>query len=90
MVERGRWKKLEYIDRICFQCNEIEDEYHVVMSCKRYDNLRKRYLPDSLYKKPSMYKIVNFINSNNLPNVKSLGLFIFNAFKIYENDVLYA
>ena len=35
MIERGRWRKLDLIDRICFDCNEVEDEFHVIMSCKK-------------------------------------------------------
>ena len=38
MVERERWNKLDYVDRICFECNDIEDEYHVVMICKYTTN----------------------------------------------------
>ena len=90
MVERGRWKKLDYIDRICFDCNEVEDEFHVIMCCKKYNDLRKKYLPDFLYKRPSMYKLVSFLNSNDLKNIKSIGFFIYNVFIRYEKNELYA
>ena len=89
MIERGRWKKLELIDRQCIFCNEIEDEYHIVMCCKRYNNLRKKYLPKTLIDKPSMFKFVNFFNSKDTKSWKNLGLFIFNVFKLYEENELY-
>ena len=90
MVERGRWKKLDYIDRICFDCNEVEDEFHVIMCCKKYNDLRKKYLPECLYKRPSMYKLVSFLNSKDLKNIKSMGIFIHNVFIRYEKNELYA
>ena len=90
MVERGRWKKLDYIDRICFDCNEVEDEFHVIMCCKKYNDLRKKYLPECLYKRPSMYKLVSFLNSKDLKNIKSMGFFIHNVFIRYEKNELYA
>ena len=89
MIERGRWKKLELIDRLCIFCNEIEDEYHIVMCCKRYNNLRKKYLPKTLIDKPSMFKFVNFLNTKDIKSLKNLGLFIFNVFKLYEENELY-
>ena len=89
MIERGRWKKLELIDRQCIFCNEIEDEYHIVMCCKRYNNLRKKYLPKTLIDKPSMFKFVNFLNTKDIKSLKNLGLFIFNVFKLYEENELY-
>ena len=89
MIERGRWKNLEYVDRICFQCNEIEDEYHIVICCRKYVELRKKYLPKYLYQKPSMYKFVEFLNSQNLSMLKKLGLFMHHIYRIYEKNELF-
>ena len=90
MVERGRWANLEFIDRICFECNEIEDEYHVVMNCKKYNDIRIKHLPATLYKKPSMYKFVEYINSEDVYKLKKLGLYMFYVFKRYEKDEIFA
>ena len=89
MIERGRWKKLELIDRQCISCNDIEDEYHVIMCCKKYKNIRQKYLPETIYKKPSMYKFINLLNSKNIKELRNLGLFIFNVFKMYEENELF-
>ena len=90
MIERGRWRKLDFIDRICFDCNEVEDEFHVIMSCKKYNDLRKKYLPESLFKRPSMFKLINFLNSKDMKNIKSLAFFIHNVFIRYEKNELFA
>ena len=44
-VERGKWAKLKYEDRLCSCCHDIEDEYHVAIICPRYEDLRKQYIP---------------------------------------------
>ena len=59
------------------------------MCCKKYKNLRKKYLPETIYKKPSMYKFINLHNSKNVKELRNLGLFIFNVFKMYEENELF-
>ena len=41
-IERGRWKSIQRVDRKCTLCNEIENEYHVMLICPRYTVLRKK------------------------------------------------
>ena len=72
------------IDRICFSCGEIEDEYHVVMCCTKYDDLRQKYLPSSLFKKPSMLKFINYLNCENKSKLKKLGIFLHWVYARYE------
>ena len=90
LIERGRWKKLELIDRLCITCNDIEDEYHIVMCCKKYKDLRYKYLPETLYNRPSMYKFINLLNSKNITVLRKLGLFLFNVYRIYEDSELFS
>ena len=85
-IERGRWKKLDLVDRICLLCGDIEDEYHVVMCCKKYDDLRKKYIPRSIYQNPSMFKFVNYLNCENVTNIKNLGLFIHFVYARYDKE----
>ena len=48
MVERGRWMKpkVQYIDRKCTLCNDsdIQDEYHIVLKCAYYNEVRRKYI----------------------------------------------
>ena len=89
-IERGRWKKLDLVDRICLLCGDIEDEYHVVMCCKKYDDLRKKYIPRSIYQNPSMFKFVNYLNCENVTNIKNLGLFIHFVYSRYDKEEIFA
>ena len=46
-VEVGRHNNIEYLERICYLCDkqELEDEFHFVIRCPVYKNLRDVYLP---------------------------------------------
>ena len=82
-IERGRWNNTLLADRKCTICNDIEDEFHFVVICTQFHDLRKKYLPKSLYTNPSMYKFLKFINSNDENQIKKLGLYLHYAFRRY-------
>ena len=88
-VERGRWKKIEYADRKCNVCEDIDDEYHFVVCCPRFHNLRIKYLPKSLYINPSMYKFTQYLNSQDLNKIKRLGIFLHLAFNKYTAENIF-
>ena len=43
MVERGRWGKnrLQVNDRLCSLCGVLEDEFHCIVKCPRFNNERQ-------------------------------------------------
>ena len=88
-IERGRWNNTNYLDRKCLQCNDIEDEYHFVIICPKFLDLRTKYIPKSYYTKPSMYKFLNLINNNNEKLLKNLGLFLHHAFNRYTVEEVF-
>ena len=40
-LETCRFERLRVEDRVCHQCNEVETEFHVLIVCPFYDDLRK-------------------------------------------------
>ena len=90
MVERGRWQrpKVEYQERMCEECRVIEDEYHIIVECKRFYSFRKRILPKFLIERPNMYKLITFINTTSVKNLKDFGLFCHKVLLYYNNNVL--
>ena len=46
-IEKGRHLGLSQAERLCKLCNtnNIENEYHFLLACPTYRNLRKLYLP---------------------------------------------
>ena len=50
-VESGRWVKpnpTPLNERKCLNCKVLEDEYHFVLECPLYDDLRKNILQDTI------------------------------------------
>ena len=56
--------KIEYHERLCTLCdeNDIEDEYHILMKCNYFVNLREKSISRKYYKRPSMYKFQKLMN----------------------------
>ena len=84
-IEAGRWVRPHSIpvnDRKCLLCQVLEDEFHFVLECQMYTELRRKYIPRYYYSRPSMSKFVELINTTNTKYLKNLGLFIYHAFKI--------
>ena len=74
-IERGRWKSIPRADRKCTLCNEIEDEYHVMLICPRYTVLRKKYLKKYYIVKPGMHNFVVLLNAENIKEQQRLAVF---------------
>ena len=47
-IERGRWMKIAKNERVCQICGVIEDEFHCLVECPRFNNERRGLLPISL------------------------------------------
>ena len=68
------------IGDLCF----VEDEYHVILICPKYDHLREKYLPWRFRNFPSSAKFVDLMSSNNDQTVISLSALIYQALKARE------
>ena len=53
--------------RLCFACNtnEVEDEYHFLIVCPFFADVRKLFFKKYFYTRPSMLKYKNLMNTNN-------------------------
>ena len=89
MIERGRWEKpkTEFLQRVCDTCNKVEDEFHIVFNCSKFNNLRKQHINLSFVQNPSMYKLIELINSEDEIIVRKLGIFLHKVFKIYDGSI---
>ena len=95
-VEAGRWVRQNRVpihERKCSFCNILEDEYHFVIQCAAYSELREKYISKYYWKRPNMFKFVELINSSNINYIRKLCIFIYYAFKLrtellYNNDRL--
>lgn len=90
-VEAGRWARPNRIpidERKCTACRVLEDEYHFVIECSRYLELRKKYIAEYYWKRPNMCKFIELINSTNTKCVRNTSIFIHQAFKC-RTEMLY-
>ena len=91
-IETGRYlsgpKRLEPKDRLCKQCNiiECEDEFHFIMKCKLYENLRIECF-SRLSKLDAMFDLFNedekflfMISNTNMAIINILGKYVADAF----------
>ena len=65
--------KTERAQRLCTNCgDDVEDEYHFVIICPLYSNLRVSYIRPYYYKKPSVCKFIQLMRADNLSILSNL------------------
>ena len=84
-IESGRWHKphpIPIAERKCLLCDDIEDEFHFVLVCKLYKQLRNKYISRYFYGRPSMYKFIELMSNNNVQTVCKLANCVYKSFII--------
>jgi len=84
-IETGRWEKPNSIpldERLCTNCNVLEDEFHFVCECIFYNDLRRTYIPKYYRSRPNMAKFVELLSCQNTIILKNLSTLIFKAFQV--------
>ena len=81
MIEKGRYLNLERNQRVCSMCNlnDIEDEFHFILRCPAYNDLRKKYLKQRYCNSPSVFKLLQLFNTCCLSELRKLGYYIINC-----------
>jgi hypothetical protein len=78
----GRWNKplpIPFDERKCAQCDVLEDEFHGILQCPLYADLRKTYISTKFSYRPNMYKFTQLLPSESLVVVTKLATFIYKA-----------
>ena len=90
-IEAGRWNKpipTPVTSRTCTLCNVIENEFHFVLECPLYSELRDTYIKPYFFKRPNMFKFISLINSSSETILRNLALFIYKAFQLRNSNTL--
>ena len=68
--------------RICDLCNlnTLEDEYHFLLACPRFRDLRQKYFKRYYYTWPSIHKFIALMNSKSPSVIKNISKFLIEAF----------
>lgn len=82
-IETGRHYNIPQENRLCSLCNayEIEDEFHFIMTCSLYDELRHTYLPHLDNTVKNVEAFIRLMNSTEAITM-CLAKFIYYAFKL--------
>ena len=83
-IETGRWEKPNVIprnERLCKECNTVEDVYHCVCECSLYVDLRCSYIP-VYYRLNRLFTFIELLRTENTYTLTRLSTFIFKAFEI--------
>ena len=73
----------------CKMCNldDDEDEFHFILKCPKYADLRNLYVKKYFYKKPSVFKLIQLLSSPNTKELRNLGKYIHFALQIRNEAV---
>lgn len=76
-IESGRHRNINRQNRLCILCNtnDIEDEYHFILICSAYRELRASHIPRYYTVRPSMFKLIELLNSNHVATLNRLAVF---------------
>ena len=83
-IETGRYKNVPKNMRLCKCCNMkvVENEYHFLLVCPLYADIRKRYFANYFCHWPNMFKFKSLIKSQNCKTLYNLSKYIKNAMKL--------
>ena len=86
-VEVGSWDNIIFANRLCPECQKLEDEFHMLFECTNYHALRVKFIDTYFTTNPSMQKTIELLNSTDIRTINRLGIFLSKAFKIvYQRD----
>ena len=89
-IETGRWTRpLTPADRrYCEFClNKIEDEFHLLLECTKYSDLRSEFIPKYYWKRPSMQKVIELVNTTKKKTLIALAKYLYKAFKLRQDSL---
>lgn len=87
-IETGRWTKPEKTpldNRKCKICMLLEDEYHFILECTLYKDLRKQYIKKYFWNPPNMPKFIQLCTSENRKTIRNLSIYIEKSFQLRKN-----
>ena len=79
-IEKGRHRGVERENRKCpFRPQYLEDEYHFILICKKYDDLHRKYLQFKYFVPPNFHKFIILMSSKNEYVIRDVALYIYHA-----------
>ena len=81
-IETGRWTRpvTPQENRKCTVCNRLDDEYHLLLECTLFNDLRKKLIKRIYWEKPSMAKCISLLNDKDTKVLRNVAKFVYKAF----------
>ncbi len=81
-IEKGRYTNILRHQRVCNKCelNKLGDEYHLLLECTWYNNLREKHIPSKFWKRPNTFKFGTLVNTKSKRLLLQLAKFVKEAF----------
>ena len=82
-IEKGRYRNVPRLNRICVLCssNSVEDEYHFLLCCEKYADIRSQFIPRKYRENPTRHKFNMLMSSKNEITIKAIATYLMHAFK---------
>ena len=83
-IETGRYDDIDREQRRCKSCNmvKIEDEFHFLLVCPKYRELRSKYFKRYFCHWPTINKFETLMSSSSNKLLNNLAKYIYSALKI--------
>ena len=82
------FKQLDITHRKCLFCNNVtENEYHMLLVCPKYSDIRTRYIPSKFTRFPTFHRFCILVASPSPHLIDRLCSFLKEAFQL-RNDSL--
>ena len=83
LIETGRYTGIPTEERLCNFCNmrKIEDEFHFLLVCPHYIELRRKYLKRYVCTWPTLNKFDQLLSTSSKKTLTNLSKYIYYAFK---------
>jgi hypothetical protein len=79
-IETGRYHNVNINDRTCKACSsDTEDEFHFVLKCPVYLEIRKMYIKKYYWSNPSVFKLIELFSVQNVKQLCNLGKYLSKA-----------
>ena len=78
LIEEGRFSSIPRENKICKLCNlnKKEDEFHFVLICPHYHQIRSQFIPNFYYTQPSSYKFILLMKNYSKKTANDLSKYL--------------
>ena len=78
LIETGRYENIPRDQRLCKSCDmkTIESEYHFLLVCPKFRDLRKKYFKSYYCHWPTIHKFESLLSSNSKKVISNLSKYI--------------